>query len=432
MQRCVYFVIGCLLLCPPLGHAATPGKTTALFDGKTLDGWDGDPRFWSVQDGAITGQTTADNPTEHNTFLIWRKGTPGDFQLDVDFRLVGGNSGIQYRSHEVAKWVISGYQADFDASGRYVGILYEEKGRGILALRGQKVVIDPNGKRRVVGKTCDEKEVAKSVKKGAWNHYRIIAKGNHLIHQVNGYTTIDVTDNQKTKRALRGLIAFQVHRGPPMLVQFKNIQLTRLDNGDSTSTSGPEAIELFNGKDLSGWKFYTDTPNTKMADVWSVENGILKCKGRPVGYLRTDRNDFHDYCLRVEWRWPGVGGNNGVLVHASSPHALGVWPKSIEVQLASKNAGDFWVIGTELDVENEAQRKHGRRHLNLTDDSEKPLGQWNKMEIICRGNEVTVKVNGDLVNHATNCNVSQGAICLQSEGTPIEFRKVELIPLDSK
>ena len=108
--------------------------------------------------------------------------------------------------------------------------------------------------------------------------------------------------------------------------------------------------------------------------------------------------------LTLEWRWPGDrGGNNGVLVHASTPGALGVWPKSIEVQLAHQNAGDFWVIGTELDVENEADRVKGRRHLNLTDESEKPLGQWNKYEITCKGDEMIVKVNGELVNHATNC-----------------------------
>ena len=413
----------CLCLCPVLAQAAGPGKTISMFDGKTLAGWDGDPRFWSVKDGAITGATTVDNPTEHNTFLIWRAGTPSDFELEADFRLVAHNSGIQYRSREVAKWVMSGYQADFDATGKYTGILYEEKARGILALRGQKVVIDADGKRRVVGKTCDEKEVLASIKNGGWNHYRIVAKGNHLLHQVNGFTTVDVTDNQVEKRSMKGLIGFQVHQGKPMQVQFKNIVLKPLANAT------PESISLFNGKDLSGWTFQTDAKDVPMEDVWSVKDGILCCTGRPAGYLRTASDDYHDYMVHVEWRWPGKGGNNGVLVHASSPHALGVWPKSIEVQLESGNAGDFWVIGTELDVANETQRKKGRRHLNLTDDSEKPLGQWNVMEITCRGDEVTVTVNGDLVNHATHCNVTKGAICLQSEGTPIEFRKVELTPL---
>ena len=117
----------------------------AIFDGKTLDGWDGNPAFWRVEEGTITGQTTADNPTAGNTFLIWRKGQVGDFELRLKFRIVGGNSGIQYRSQEVDKWVIKGYQADFDASGQYAGILYEERCRGILARRRKQVVIDAAG-----------------------------------------------------------------------------------------------------------------------------------------------------------------------------------------------------------------------------------------------------------------------------------------------
>lgn len=189
---------------------------------------------------------------------------------------------------------------------------------------------------------------------------------------------------------------------------------------------------LFNGKDLSNWTWVSDQKDSQLADVWSVQDGILHCAGKPIGYIRTVTDDYHDYVLVVEWRWPGTqGGNNGVLVHTSTPAALGVWPKSIEVQLHSGNAGDFWVIGTELDVPNEEQRRQGRRHLNLTDDSEKPIGQWNQMEITCRGDEILVKVNGDPVNHATNCNVTQGAISLQSEGTPIEFRKVELRKLEA-
>lgn len=191
------------------------------------------------------------------------------------------------------------------------------------------------------------------------------------------------------------------------------------------------AIDLFNGKDLSGWTFVLADPQAKMEDVWSVSDGVLRCKGKPAGYLRTKRDDFHDYLLTLDWRWPDPAhpGNNGVLVHASTPGVLGIWPKSIEVQLLNQNAGDFWIIGTELDVENEAARREGRRHKNLTDDSEKPLGEWNHFEILCKGNEITVKVNGTLVNHATNCSVTEGAICLQSEGAPIEYRNIRLTPL---
>ena len=137
-----------------------------IFDGKTLDGWDGNPDFWSVQDGVITGQTTAEKPTKGNTFLVWRKSEPGDFELRLEFRIVGGNSGVQYRSKEIGKWVVNGYQADIDSApnGGYVGILYEEGGRGILAQRGTTVSIPPGvgGKDKAI-KPQVEKEDRKSV-----------------------------------------------------------------------------------------------------------------------------------------------------------------------------------------------------------------------------------------------------------------------------
>jgi hypothetical protein len=187
---------------------------------------------------------------------------------------------------------------------------------------------------------------------------------------------------------------------------------------------------LFNGRDLTGWTYHLDKPGVPMEEVWSVKNGVLHCKGRPAGYLITEKDDFENYVLTLEWRWPEKGGNNGVLVHVTTPGELGVWPKSLEVQLASENAGDFWVIGTTIEIDNPEGRIEGRRHLNLTDDSEKPLGQWNKMEITCRGDEVIVKVNGDLVNHAKKVSQTKGAIALQSEGTPIEFRNIKLKKLE--
>ncbi len=199
-----------------------------LFDGKTLNGWEGKPQFWSVQDGVITGQTTKDNPTKGNTFLIWRGGKTADFELRLEFRIVGGNSGIQYRSEEKGDFVVGGYQADFAAGDRYIGILYEEKGRAILAHRGHKVVIDEDGKKETVGTTCDEKEMLASIKKEGWNEFIITAKGNHLVQKINGHTTVDVTDNQTSKSSAEGILALQLHQGPPMLVQFKNIRLKQL------------------------------------------------------------------------------------------------------------------------------------------------------------------------------------------------------------
>jgi hypothetical protein len=191
-----------------------------------------------------------------------------------------------------------------------------------------------------------------------------------------------------------------------------------------------QPVRLFNSKDLSGWTPVFDQERVDPTKTWNVSDGLLKCTGKPTGYIMTDR-EYGDYVLTLEWRWPAgtEGGNNGVLVHASTPRALGIWPKSIEVQLFKGNAGDFWVIGTDLDVPDEATRKEGRRHKNLTDNSEKPVGEWNRMEITCKGDTIRVEVNDDLVNEATNCTVTRGAICLQSEGAPIEFRNIMLTPL---
>jgi hypothetical protein len=200
-------------------------------------------------------------------------------------------------------------------------------------------------------------------------------------------------------------------------------------------------VVLFNGKDLTGWTPVLAEPRGKdkakvsWEEVWSVKDGILIVKGRgkPSGYIRTTRDDFENYVLTLQWRFPAgtPGGNSGVLLHASTPGALGVWPKSLEAQLNHKNAGDIWVIpeSTTIVIENADKRVMGRRHFNLTDDSEKPIGEWNDYEITCNGDEIIIKVNGDLVNHATKCSITKGAICLQAEGADIEFRNVRLKPL---
>ena len=207
-----------------------------LFNGKDLTGWDGNPKLWSVKDGAITGQTTAENPAKGNTFLIWTNGTPSDFELRCSFKLTPGdsngfaNSGIQYRSKvfDPANWVVGGYQADMEAGPSYTGILYEERMRGIMALRGEKVVWDKEDKKQVVGSVGDAAAIGAAVKKGDWNEYVIIAKGNHLQQFINGKQTIDLTDDCEAKRAMSGVLALQLHAGPPMMAQFRNLRIKKL------------------------------------------------------------------------------------------------------------------------------------------------------------------------------------------------------------
>jgi len=205
-----------------------------IFNGKDLSGWDGDPRLWSVKDGAITGQSTPENPVKVNTFLIWTNGTVSDFELRCQFKLVPNNdqdfanSGIQYRSKilEPARWRVGGYQADMEAGPNYTGILYEEgMSRGIMAGRGEKAIYDKEGKKQVVGSVGSAAEIEASIKKGGWNDYLIIAKGNHLQQFVNGKQTVDVTDECESKRALSGVLALQMHVGAPFTAQFRDIRL---------------------------------------------------------------------------------------------------------------------------------------------------------------------------------------------------------------
>jgi len=221
----------CLTLIAPL----RADEFESLFNGKDLTGWNGDSKLWSVRDGAIVGTTDGKIPT--NTFLIW-DGTAGDFELHASFRMHGGNSGIQYRSKHVrdaGNFVVAGYQADMDAENVHTGILYEELGRGILAHRGEKVVIMPNGDKYVVGSTGDPKEVVASINWDRWNDYVIVASGNKLTQSINGKTTIEVIDHQANNRALDGILALQLHKGHNMVVEFKDIRLKRLPAGKIVS-----------------------------------------------------------------------------------------------------------------------------------------------------------------------------------------------------
>ena len=188
-------------------------------------------------------------------------------------------------------------------------------------------------------------------------------------------------------------------------------------------------IALFNNKDLTSWKPFVPGTNNDVTKIWSVVNSVIRCEGKPNGYMRTEKN-YADYLLHVEWRWPEKGGNSGVLIHNSGDDI--VWPKSLECQLASGNAGDFWAIGgVEFKEHAEGGRRvSGRRTIKLKSSSEKPIGQWNTYDIICKDDWVVVLVNGILQNVATNCSEKSGRICLQSEGTPIEFRNIYIEPLE--
>jgi hypothetical protein len=233
-----------------LAAAAAPAGFKEIFDGKTLAGWDGNKDVWSVRDGALTGVTTAEKGIKANTFLVYTGAQPANFELRLSFRLTAqnpdnrANSGVQYRSKVIdpATFVVGGYQADIDSPFKYTGMLYEEKGRGILMVAGEKIRIgettqieDTKKKGAMKKKTAVEKlpgatpteAIAAAYKLGEWNELVITANGNQLRHTVNGVVTAEVTETDAAI-AKSGVIALQLHVGPPMTIQFKNAYLKTL------------------------------------------------------------------------------------------------------------------------------------------------------------------------------------------------------------
>ena len=192
---------------PPTPAAVeTEAGFTPMFNGSDLTGWDGEPEYWSVEDGAITGKTTAEKPLNRQSYLFWKGGKPADFELRASFRFIGswGNSGINFRSRRLPNWDVKGYQADMETGPNYTGILYECNQREIMALRGQKVVIDEDGHRDVTT-FADAAELQKRIKPNDWNEYKIVARGPEMIFTINGVEMCRVIDKQEGKAAAKGL-----------------------------------------------------------------------------------------------------------------------------------------------------------------------------------------------------------------------------------
>ncbi len=234
MLQTALVALACVAVAAPAPQQAGDSGFETLFDGTSLKGWDGNPDFWRVEDGAITGQTTKENPTKGNTFIIYRGAYFDNFELQLEYKLSTGraNSGIQYRSFEPGpKWVVGGYQGDFEAGKRFSGILYGERFRGILANRGKKTELVRDGKKLVVkdvGDVGNSDEIQAKINPEGWNRYRIVADGYTFKHFINGVQTMECTDNDVQQRRATGIIALQLHQGPPMKVQFRNIRIKRL------------------------------------------------------------------------------------------------------------------------------------------------------------------------------------------------------------
>ncbi len=244
-----------------LPGASPAGRFVPIFDSTSLKGWEGNPKLWRVEDGIIIGQTHADDPIPANSFLIWRQGLLDDFELKLEYKIDGGNSGIQYRSFEKPQeWgpnILGGLQADFEAGEQHTGGLYGERSRGILARRGQKVAIGVDGRPTVVGSVGDPVDLQAWIHMDGWNSFHILARGNHYIHKINGHVMVDVLD--KDPAAPRsGLLGLQVHRGPPMTVKFRNIQLKRLQ------MDGRKKVVFIGGVKSHGYGSHEHTAGIKL------------------------------------------------------------------------------------------------------------------------------------------------------------------------
>ncbi len=204
-------------------------ESLVLFDGTSLEGWEGEEGLWSIEDGAITGRTTEETRLKANSFLVWRGELPEDFELTLEFRIESGNSGIQFRSEEIEPFRVKGYQADIDSTMKFMGILYEERARGILCQRGQRVSIAADGKRTEPESTgLVEDDFQAGYKAAEWHHYVITANGPQITCKIDDQITAELNDEQEDASRRNGIIGLQLHVGPPMKVQFRNIVLKSL------------------------------------------------------------------------------------------------------------------------------------------------------------------------------------------------------------
>lgn len=322
-------LLAALLLCSPqLASGADEPGFKPIFNGQDLTGWDGRPGLWSVKDGHIRGETTPANRAPGNTFLIWRDGTLKNFELKLRYRiLTGNNSGVQYRSRETDKWVVTGYQAEIENKLGKTGFLYHEAGRGWLTDVGDFMEIAPDGKLDVVGVAANQKAIfdAPYHADKEWNEYHFICRGNHIVQHINGYQTIELIDHHVDKadpkspkqRSLEGVLALQIHGGGPMTVDFKDLRLKVL------AENYGEARRLFNGADLTGWKGGdgkwsvvplaegTDSPRrTKPSGALQV----LKCAGGGASPLEMAAPPTGSFVLRFQRRAAGdeKTGGSGV------------------------------------------------------------------------------------------------------------------------
>ena len=286
-----------------------------IFDGKTLDGWDGDPRLWSVEDGAITGRTTAENKLTYNNFIVWQGGDVDNFELEFEYKIINGNSGVQYRSFEnpdkSKKWSIGGYQGDFEAGDKFSGILYGEGFRGVLANRGDVSELtrtkDGEFKSTVVRSCGDSAEIQTRIKKEDWNKFRVVANGFRFQHFINDEQTMECVDNDIEQRRASGLLAFQIHVGDPMTIQIRSIRLKRLPKVKKVAiVAGRKSHGFGSHEHRAGCMLLAEALNSSDLDIeatvytegWPQDDSVLDYADSIVIY--SDGGPFHPVNKRID------------------------------------------------------------------------------------------------------------------------------------
>ena len=421
MGICAFVMSATLVLAAE--KAVEPLEKIVLFDGKSFDGLVRHLRnnqgnvdeTWQIKPGGVLA--CSGKPAGYiRTDKAYK-----NYKFHVEYRWPGrtGNNGILvHMVGEDKVWPKSlECQGMFQNQGDYFeigGVEFNEHKIGGHRVRGRRVV--KYGQH-------NEKEP------GQWNVYEVFCVGGTVRPYINGKLMNEASDCSVTE----GKICLQSEGAP---IEFRNIYLEPAKKLPWPVTPRKKTV-LFNGKDLEGWvRFIPDDKPDKdkkwtVDKVWSVKDGVIRCEGIPNGYIRTV-DSYANYKLHLEWRWPEKPTNSGVLLHREGIDKT--WPRSVEAQLMHENAGDFWLIDqTTIKVDGKqvgpkkfanAKKKHP--------SNEKPLGQWNSYDIICDGKTISLFVNGLLQNQGTDSTLSSGPICLQSEGSPIEFRNIYLEPVPKK
>ena len=429
------------------------GQWQRIFNGRDLTGWDGDPRLWTVKDGVIRGETTPENPTRGNTFCIWRGGRLEDFELKLKFKIRNGNSGVQYRSKEFAKWRITGYQAEVENNQGKVGFLYHEGGRGWLVNVGDFMTIDETGTKKVVSNVNDQKALIEAgyYTDKDWNEYHIICQGNHVQHFLNGFQTMELIDDDRVtdpdnvkdrKGSIReGVLALQIHAGPPMLVEFKDIRV-------KTLPSMGDAKLAFNGEDLKAW---TTKKSSGKANQWiagkaaiSPDNPKHLAKVEGAGELinltpkHGDSQDiyskarFGDCRIELEVMVP-KGSNSGVYVMGE--YEVQVLDSYGKMKVGN---GDIGAIYGGFAPPVNASRRPGRWQQFVIewraprfDGAGKKIrnAEFVKVELNGQILHQNLVMNGPTPGGLTGKEAPTGPLMFQGNHGPVAYRNIVITPL---